>query len=580
MKKKKNQSHKDNTQKKNPSAEKKTVQQENISNPAENAISQNITVTSAPKKLTPALFIEKAGLYIVCLLSLFIGLWLSVVSLVSTVTVDNIKEGENVTSILYYIVVNNESVIYYNDNFFINILLLAVSILALYFLSSKLSRIRLRYKLLFLFLWTFALGTIWVISSQSAPNTDSQYIANSASAFSKGNLTFLNDGVYFKQYPFQLGYVFFCEIIVKVVNTFFSPQNQLYLEVMNAFFLGAINVLVVMITDLTIKDRKVTTAAALILAASCAPILSCSFIYGIFPGLFFALVALYCELRYIMDNKIFLGALSVFCIAIAVMIKSNYLICMIAIVLVWIVMMFRRKKYVVDCIFIVCAIILSLSVQPAVKSMYESRSGADLGEGIPYSAWIAMGLNESQSSPGWFNPMYTTSKFAKNEYNSEITDEQCKEIISDRIRNFCKKPQYTTDFFHKKIVSQWNETSYESIWTNIIRFQYKDKNAFADWVCNKGDKKVKKYMDLWAQLLFFAFTAGIAVIFKKRNFLASSFAVIFLGGFFFQMLSEAKSQYILPYIIIMSGIAAYGLIISGEHLSAFIKNKLRRSKTA
>ena len=146
--------------------------------------------------------------------------------------------------------------------------------------------------------------------------------------------------------------------------------------------------------------------------------------------------------------------------------------------------------------------------------------------------------------------------------------------ISDRLKKFVKEPQYTNDFFYKKTASQWNETSYESIWNNTIRGQFKDKNVFADWVCNKGSKKVRKYMDIWAQLLFVSFTAGIVMIMKKKDFPAVSLAVIFLGGFFYQLISEGKSQYIMPYIIVMTGIAGYGAILLGD----LIADRYRKRK--
>ena len=517
---------------------------------------------------------EKIGIRIVCILSGCIAFWLSIVSLLHTVRIENVADDKAVRSSLYFILAGNESVIYHNDNMFLNIVYLFISLILICVLSSKLAKIRLSYKLLFLFLWTFLLGTVWVLSSQSAPTFDSLEIVKAASAFGENDYSVLENGVYFKEYSFQLGYVFFCEIIMKLVKTFASPENVIYLEVMNAFFLGAINVFVVKICDLTIRDERVSTAVTLMLALSCAPIISCSFIYGIIPGMFFAVIAFYFELRYLMEDRLICGIMAVVYITIAVMIKSNYLIWLIAMVLIAGGMMFRRKKYLRDSIICIIAVILSLTVQPAVKKMYESRSGVDLGEAIPYSAWIAMGLNEAQSAPGWFSYIYTTEKFEKNEFDAGKTGEEAGKNISDRLKKFVKEPQYTNDFFYKKTASQWNETSYESIWNNTIRGQFKDKNAFADWVCNKGSKKVRKYMDIWAQLLFVSFTAGIVMIMKKKDFPAVSLAVIFLGGFFYQLISEGKSQYIMPYIIVMTGIAGYGAILLGD----LIADRYRKRK--
>ena len=81
-------------------------------------------------------------------------------------------------------------------------------------------------------------------------------------------------------------------------------------------------------------------------------------------------------------------------------------------------------------------------------------------------------------------------------------------------------------------------------------------------------------MDIWAQLLFVSFTAGIVMIMKKKDFPAVSLAVIFLGGFFYQLISEGKSQYIMPYIIVMTGIAGYGAILLGD----LIADRYRKRK--
>ena len=68
-----------------------------------------------------------------------------------------------------------------------------------------------------------------------------------------------------------------------------------------------------------------------------APLIFCSFVYGVYPGMMFALIALYCEIRYLKDNKIVFGILAIPSIVIAVMVKSNYLIWLIAMVLICLV---------------------------------------------------------------------------------------------------------------------------------------------------------------------------------------------------------------------------------------------------
>jgi len=82
--------------------------------------------------------IEKTGIKIVCILSGCLAIWLSIVSMLHTVNVADILEGGGITSSLYFILVGNESVIYYNDNLFLNIVYLFISVILICVLSSKL----------------------------------------------------------------------------------------------------------------------------------------------------------------------------------------------------------------------------------------------------------------------------------------------------------------------------------------------------------------------------------------------------------------------------------------------------------
>lgn len=509
--------------------------------------------------------LETLALNIVGLLAAAFSLFLSMTSLLHTTAVKYVKQ--EVHTIVYNIQKHVESVIYYNDNLFLNLLVLALSLAICFIIITKLKGIRLRYVLLFLFLWTFVLGTIWVLSSQTAPTSDSAAVTSAAWEFAQNDFSSLESKRYFKNFPYQLGYVLFNELIIRLVFLLKRPETLLFLEVLNAVFLAVINVFVVLINHQIFKDERITNLTALILALSIAPIISCSFIYGILPGMMFAVIALYCEIRWLQENRFLFGVLSIVSMAAAVLIKSNYLIWLIALVLIAGVSMFRRKKYLLDCVYIVLVIALSLSVQPAVKRMYERRSGVELGDSIPYISWIAMGLNESDLAPGWYYYTYTIVNFENSDFSAEVAAERSAEEIKSRIQYFIENPQYTNDFFYLKTVSQWNDTSYQSIWSNVVRYEYREKNALADWVCNRGEDRVRGYMDYVAQLVFFAFFVGCIFMIRRKTFICALTPLIFVGGYMYHLISEGKSQYIMPYFIMMCGFAAFGIVCMHETYS-------------
>lgn len=507
-----------------------------------------------------ALLTEKLALYAVGIPAAAIGFFLSAVSLLHTTVVKDVPEGEGIYTIVYNIKAQLESVIYYHDNLFLNLLILALSLLAMFLLASRIRKIPFRVLKWGVFLWTFLLGTIWVISSQSAPTNDSWFVTESAISFSHNNFAVLHDDMYFQNYSYQLGYTLFCEICIRFLSLFGEPETLIPLAVLNAGFLAVINLFVLQIINCVCKDSRVNLTAAVLLALSTAPIISCSFLYGIFPGMAFALIALYCEIRWLTESKIRFAAIAAVSITIAVMLKSNYLIWLIAMVLIALVKLPGRKKYLHDAVFLIAAVVSAMCIQPAVKHFYEKRGNADLGEGVPYVSWIAMGLNESDIAPGWYNIAFTVTNFEESGGNTDTAAERSKEEIRRRLQYFVKNPQYTNDFFYLKTVSQWNETSYQAIWNNVVRQQYREKGPIAAWVCGSGTPVVRKSMDLLAQLIFFGFCAGCVYMLRKKDFLLTPLPVIFLGGFFYQLISEGKSQYILPYFIVMTGFAAFGIV--------------------
>lgn len=512
--------------------------------------------------------IERIGLYVIGFLAAAFSLFISLVSLFHTTAVDKIEEGQGVYSVVYDIKEKIESVIYYNDNFFLNILVLVIWLILCFALARRVKNIKIQYKVLFIFLWTFILGTVWVLSSQSAPSEDSGVVTSASWAFSENNFTELENGRYFRNYSFQLGYVLFNEMILRFASLFKKVENLLFLEVLNAFFLAVINAFIVLINHKLFKDERITNITVLLLAFSFAPMIDCVFIYGIFPGMMFAVIALYCTICWLTDNKPVYGILSVLSITLAVMLKSNYLIWMIAIVIISFVSMLKNRKYVLNSVFIVLTVVLSLSVQPAVKSLYEERSGTDLGDSIPYISWIAMGLNETDLAPGWYNYGYTVANFENSNFDADEASRRSAEEIKKRLKYFAENPQYANDFFYLKTVSQWNDTTYQSIWNNVVRYQYKEKGKLAQWACYDGKNSVRQVIDWVAQLVFFGFFVGCVYLLKTKKFEYVPLPLVFLGGFMYQFISEGKSQYIIPYYIVMAGFAAVGIIALYDMLMA------------
>lgn len=507
------------------------------------------------------LFTEKATVFIIGILMMLFMFFLTTVSLVHTTGMDTIPEPETVS--------------YRNDWFIVNVIFLVMSFLICFRIMPLLKKIPLWAEVLFISLWTMALGIIWVCSSQVSPTADSLDVTNAALSFAKDDYSPLaEDNRYFRNYSYQLGYVLFNEIFIRIALIFGEVTDLIFLQILNVVLLALTNVGMLLINSEIFSDKRVSQVSFFLLLFSIQPILTCSFLYGLIPGITFAVWAVYTEILFLKKSKIFYAIISVVCIAMAIMIKSNNMIVLVAMMILAFTKLGSVRKVLFSLLYMVLCVSLSMSVAPTVKTFYEHRSGQQLGDSIPYIAWISMGMCEPSwagLAQGWYNYGATLTTFENNDFDAEKTSKASIGQIKEHIRYFMENPQYARDFYYNKFVSQWNETTYQSVWNNTVRLQYRDKGKISAWVCDreKGRPAVERCMDIYTQFIFAAVFFGMFVCFKDKDMLKLIFPLIILGGLLYHLLSEAKSQYSIPYFILMTGFAAYGICT----LHDFLKSK-------
>lgn len=508
---------------------------------------------------TETRFMSFSRIFISVVMLIFMGI-LTISSLISTTGMEVIHADQVQDTFIYQTRESWEWVRFYSDGIIGNVIWLVICAAACFFLMPLMKRLSKGQKYLLVATWTLFLGTIWVYSSMCAPTEDSGMVTWASQSFAKNDFGMLEDR-YFSNYSYQLGYVFFNEIFIRIASVFGEPQNLLFLEVLNVFLITASYIGIMMINQRIFKDQRILDITVLLLLFAVQPLIFSTFLYGIIPGLAFAVYALLFMVIYFQSNKFHYSVLSSIFTALAVMVKSNNNILLVAIVTITFVLMFRRKKFIRDIIYAAVTISLSLSISPTIISMYESRSGINIGDAVPYISWFSMGLNEASNGPGWYNGGYTVGALERNDFDPEAASRESMEEIKNRVKYFIDEPQYRHDFFYKKYMSQWNETSYQSIWNNVVRSNYSDRGKIAEWVCFKGERKVKRYMDIYAQFVFAAALIGIAACLKNKNFLSITFPLVILGGMLYHLLAESKSQYSMSYFILMIGFSAYGLLI-------------------
>ena len=495
----------------------------------------------------------------VCILTGVMMLILTLTAFLFTTGMEIVEDGFGVDTTVNRIFELEESVVYYSDSFLVNVLMLAVCIVGFRLALAATAKLRLRHEAAILAVWTAALGVLWVMSSQVKPTFDSAYVSESALAFAQGDFTDMS-GEYLREYPYQLGYIQLCELILRTVILVKGvPDTFLSIQIVNVGFLTIGYTGLLWLSALLFPDPRARHLTFTLLLFCAQPVIFCVFTYGIVPGLCFAVWAIVFQALWFRRNRVFYGLLSALCIGLAVLVKSNYLIVLVAMLIVAAMRLLKRKQPVKDIAVMLAACVCAFSFSPAVRVLYERRSGVTLEPGMPYVSWIAMGLSESRRAPGWYSDVTSNVKFEELDSDAETFADYSKEVIRERLAYFRENPQYTRDFFYRKFVSQFNETSYQSIWNNTVREQYQDKSQPAAWVCGDGEASVKHYMDVFAQAVFVGLLIALFLMLRRRDYTALILPLSVLGGMLFHLLAEGKSQYILPYFIFMIPAAAWGM---------------------
>lgn len=529
-------------------------------------------------------FMNTAARIVTAIFFTFFLAVLALTSLTGTTGVEIISADEVRDTIVQHFPEGLETVIYYSDNILSNLIWLGVFIIVsviIVRLTAKLDekKFPLWLEIGILCAWTIFWGFMWVHTSQLSPSEDSQVVLNASLEAIRDEYTFITDIRYFQYYRFQLGYVLFNEILIRGAQNFGEVKTLLFLQDISVLMLASAYAAILLSAKRIFRDRRIIHVLTLLLAVTMQPVMTCSFLYGLVPGLAFGVWAVYLEIVTIQSEtwkgKIIAGVLSALFVTLAVVIKSNNLIILVAMGIFAVVHMFSDKRSFVCLCAVIAGLIGSVAVPKAIASSYENRAGKDLGDSIPFVSWFAMGMQEGANAPGWYNYGSTMTNFEDADFNAELAAERSVEEIKKRMKVFKKDKQYRNDFFFKKYTSMWNETSYESIWNNQVRAQYKEKTGLAKWACGKGEKVLKRFMDLLAQFVFVGSLAAVVYCLKTKNTLAFFPALITVGGILYHLLAEAKSQYAIPYYVWITAFSAAGIVFIADKLSPVIEGKIR-----
>lgn len=433
-------------------------------------------------------------------------------------------------------------------------------------------------------IWYFMIGTILIFRARTAPAADAMTVYYMAELLSRGDLGIISSSEsYMSYYPQQIG-------LTTVLAGMLWVLHKLTLPVAEYHFIKIVYLAMICVSTVaqSLVVRKLwksdfVNAVFLVLSAINLPyILYSQFLYSEIPA--FCLFTLGVLLLFeVLEKNITVQKnrkqsvrnllqliISIVLFAFAVFIRKNTIILIIAVAVVAMFRFFKSHRWEWIAYAIVCLVCCAM-LQLFVLSIYENEAGNKVNSGVTAKSYFAMGMqDEGGRGPGWYNG-FNINTFEASGRNPVVADEISKQAISERLSYFRNNPWYAVKFYSRKISSQWLDGTYASLQATYATMS--DRSDFFNEVYEgKYTEWYNLYCEALQSLMYiggFLCILGI-ILEKERNmFWKYLYAICIFGGFFFHILWEANSRYIVTYSWLIMPYTAMGIVYAYNKIFAY-----------
>lgn len=412
-------------------------------------------------------------------------------------------------------------------------------------------------------------GLFWLtVSSALAPVADSWAVFKTAQLLMQGDTSVLSQ-MYWQCYPNQGGLLLYMMLLIRL----FGDHAILACQALNVVWLG-IAVWFLSLTAVQLAGQPAVCAALyrFLMAVFFPFTLYVTFMYGTIPGMALSSVELWALARYRHQPRtrwlLLLGSAG----GLAAIIKQNYLIVSVAVAiyLLWDALSCRSWRSLAGIGFLVLCL---LGAQKGTRWLVYSANGAEPPTGLPALSWVDIGLRlTSPGMEGWWSTDSYTVWSALESGGAEAADAVVRQRLADDLNGFREEPSSAVRFFARKMTSQWNMPTFESIYIQHSRPVlpgHHMSNAAAS-LFSPGRLGYSLYTtaanllltQLWIGLLLY-----LLIGFAPHRLDQLVFFVIFLGGVLFHFAWEAKAQYTVVYVFLLLPYAWQGFCLLGRQLA-------------
>jgi hypothetical protein len=458
-----------------------------------------------------------------------------------------------------------EKTLYRRDNPIVMIIYMSITLLLIAILNRLVKNVKARNIFILLILFSTIIQFAWIFKIKLIPRADQAYVIQDAQKLLKGNYEYFSDkSSYFSIYPFQLGFIYYLALAIKI----YGKTNCLFLQCLNVVFSIMNMVTMYLIMKELVNKKAEKISAILIFAFSIYFVFFNPHVYGNIIGMTFALLALLFTLKYFKKNNIRYLVLTAITISISIVLKSNYniFLCGIVICLFLNFLKSHKGRTILGIVGIILTYILFSKITTLSLSLLAK---SEISKGIPMISYVYMGMeNPTDKSCGW----YTEGNlriFIDSGYDIEETKAISIEKIKERVHEFINDPKLLVSYYKDKISSTWLNPTFQTIWCSYPGYQMSENTEYRNYIENDetiqnilGGKLYKieeKYFDILQSIIFIFASYGIFKVYKNNEIKDLLLPIIFLGGFTFHILWETKAIYVLQYYYLLLPYTSLGI---------------------
>lgn len=407
---------------------------------------------------------------------------------------------------------------------------------------------------------------VFVFSTALEPTADQLYILRIAKEiYLYGDFSELIKGGYLAKCPHQIGIVLYAFMVTNL----FGAYNYMAVQVLNVVHVLGLIWLIERISKKMFPeyngDLKVSISLMLFLPLG----FYVTFVYGNIPGMFWAVLAIYWQIKNCEEKKVRFLIGSIIAITIAILLKNNNLIVLIAMCVIYVLRAIQNKSKR-DLINMVLTVATYVVISGVVTNSVYTYAGVEKNKGIPMIAYVTMGMQEGPLAEGWWNN-YNSEIYYKNHCDYDEVNRNASDDLKERLTFFYYNPGYFIQFINNKNASQWNNPTFQSMWI----LKNRDSDLIHPWWVDdflEGGKFsvfVEGYMNVY-QTLILVGVVSYCILAARRRGWNYVFMLIFIGGFTFHTIWEAKGQYTFSYFLLIVPYAVSGW----REITQFVEKKI------